>query len=94
MKVQPYVPEKTDMRDFTIKSLVLGLFWLFCIRRCKRLLGSQRRHDYLGQLSVSCPYAIAAFRLPFFRGSVLEQTTDPQRGIGRRGNSPQLRYSS
>lgn len=72
MKVQPYVPEKTDMREFTVKALLLGLFLAVVLGAANAYLGLKAGMT----ISASFPsavIAIAAFRLPFFRGSVLEQ---------------------
>ncbi len=69
---QPYVPEKTDMPELTIKALLLGLVMAIVLGAANAYLGLKAGMT----ISASFPaavIAIAAFRLPFFRGSVLEQ---------------------
>lgn len=69
---QPYVPEKTDLPELTIKALLLGLVMAVILGAANAYLGLKAGMT----ISASFPaavIAIAAFRLPFFRGSVLEQ---------------------
>lgn len=69
---QPYVPEKTDLPEFTLKALLLGLVMAVILGAANAYLGLKAGMT----ISASFPaavIAIAAFRLPFFRGSVLEQ---------------------
>lgn len=69
---QPYIPEKTDLPEFTLKALLLGLVMAVILGAANAYLGLKAGMT----ISASFPaavIAIAAFRLPFFRGSVLEQ---------------------
>lgn len=69
---QPYVPEKSDLPEFTLKALLLGLVMAVILGAANAYLGLKAGMT----ISASFPaavIAIAAFRLPFFRGSVLEQ---------------------
>ncbi|MFA4875604.1 MAG: oligopeptide transporter, OPT family [bacterium] len=69
---QPYVPEKTDMPELTLKALLLGLVMAIVLGAANAYLGLKAGMT----ISASFPaavIAIAAFRLPFFRGSILEQ---------------------
>ncbi|HPM42064.1 MAG TPA: OPT/YSL family transporter, partial [bacterium] len=69
---KPYVPEKTDLPEFTAKALLLGLAMAVILGAANAYLGLKAGMT----ISASFPaavIAIAAFRLPFFRGSVLEQ---------------------
>ena len=69
---QPYVPEKTDLPELTLKALLLGLVMAVVLGAANAYLGLKAGMT----ISASFPaavIAIAAFRLPFFRGSVLEQ---------------------
>lgn len=70
--LKPYVPEKTDMREFTLKALLLGIVMAVVLGAANAYLGLKAGMT----VSASFPaavIAIAAFRLPFFRGTVLEQ---------------------
>lgn len=69
---QPYVPEKTDLPEFTLKALLLGALMALIFGAANAYLGLK------AGMTISAAFpaaviAIAAFRLPFFRGSVLEQ---------------------
>ena len=69
---KPYVPAETDLPELTIKALLLGLVMAAILGAANAYLGLR------AGLTVSATFpaaviAIAAFRLPFFRGSVLEQ---------------------
>lgn len=69
---KPYVPEQTNMREFTLKALLLGLLLAVLLGAANAYLGLKAGMT----VSASFPaavIAIAAFRLPFFRGSILEQ---------------------
>ncbi|MFQ5865572.1 MAG: OPT family oligopeptide transporter [bacterium] len=68
----PYVPSVTTLSEFTIKALLLGLVMAVVLGAANAYLGLK------AGLTISATFpaaviAIAAFRLPFFRGSVLEQ---------------------
>ncbi|MFQ6114135.1 MAG: OPT family oligopeptide transporter [bacterium] len=68
----PYVPSVTTLSEFTLKALVLGVIMAVVLGAANAYLGLK------AGLTISATFpaaviAIAAFRLPFFRGSVLEQ---------------------
>ncbi len=70
--VQPYVPAETTMREFTLKAILLGVVLAVILGAANAYLGLKAGMT----ISASFPaavIAIAAFRLPFFRGTVLEQ---------------------
>ena len=69
---KPYVPAETSMVEFTAKALILGLVMAIVLGAANAYLGMK------AGLTVSATFpaaviAIAAFRLPFFKGNVLEQ---------------------
>ena len=68
----PYVPAKTDLPELTWRALVLGILMAVVLGAANAYLGLK------AGLTISATFpaavvAIAAFRLPFFRGNVLEQ---------------------
>jgi len=70
--VQPYVPAETSMSEFTFKAVLLGLILAVILGAANAYLGLKAGMT----ISASFPaavIAIAAFRLPFFKGTVLEQ---------------------
>ena len=72
MKFTPYVPEQTNMREFTFKALFLGLVLAVVLGAANAYLGLKAGMT----ISASFPSAVialAAFRLKFLKGSVLEQ---------------------
>lgn len=69
---KPYVPAETSMREFTFKAILLGLLLAVILGAANAYLGLKAGMT----ISASFPaavIAIAAFRLPFFKGTVLEQ---------------------
>jgi len=68
----PYVPASSALPELTVKSVVLGVLMAAVLGAANAYLGLK------AGLTISATFpaavvAIAAFRLPFFRGSVLEQ---------------------
>ncbi len=68
----PYVPAQTDLPELTWRALALGIVMAVVLGAANAYLGLK------AGLTVSATFpaavvAIAAFRLPFFRGNVLEQ---------------------
>ncbi len=68
----PYVPAESTLPELTIKAVVLGVIMAAVLGAANAYLGLK------AGLTVSATFpaavvAIAAFRLPFFKGSVLEQ---------------------
>jgi putative OPT family oligopeptide transporter len=71
---KPYVPAETSMAEMTAKALILGLVMAVILGAANAYLGLK------AGMTVSATFpaaviAIAAFRLPFFRGTILEQNT-------------------
>jgi putative OPT family oligopeptide transporter len=69
---KPYVPAQTDLPELTARALILGLLMAVVLGAANAYLGLR------AGLTVSATFpaavlAIAAFRLPFMRGGVLEQ---------------------
>jgi putative OPT family oligopeptide transporter len=68
----PYIPANSTLPELTIKALVLGILMAVVLGAANAYLGLK------AGLTISATFpaavvAIAAFRLPFFQGSVLEQ---------------------
>ncbi len=68
----PYVPADADLPELTVKALVLGILMAIVLGAANAYLGLK------AGLTISATFpaavvAIAAFRLPFMRGNVLEQ---------------------
>lgn len=69
---KPYVASDVSMKEFTLKAVFLGLLLAVILGAANAYLGLKAGMT----ISASFPaavIAIAAFRLPFFKGTVLEQ---------------------
>jgi len=69
---KPYVPEKTTLPEFTVKAIVLGVLMAVVLGAANAYLGLKAGMT----ISAAFPAAVialAAFRLPFLKGSILEQ---------------------
>ena len=69
---RPYVPASSTLPELTVKALVLGILMAVVLGAANAYLGLK------AGLTISATFpaaviAIAAFRLPFFKGNVLEQ---------------------
>ncbi len=69
---KPYIPAHTHLPELTVKALVLGVLMAVVLGAANAYLGLK------AGMTISATFpaaviAIAAFRLPFFRGNVLEQ---------------------
>ncbi len=69
---KPYVPAKTNMKELTFKAVFLGILLAVVLGAANAYLGLK------AGMTISAAFpaaviAIAAFRLPFLRGTVLEQ---------------------
>lgn len=71
---QPYVPANTAMPEMTAKALILGLVMAAVLGAANAYLGLKAGQTVSATFPAAV-IAIAAFRLPFFRGSILEQNT-------------------
>ena len=70
--VTPYIPADSSLPELTWKALILGVLMAIVLGAANAYLGLK------AGLTISATFpaavvAIAAFRLPFFRGNVLEQ---------------------
>ena len=68
----PYVPSQTTLAEFTFKAIFLGLIMAVVLGAANAYLGLK------AGLTISATFpaaviAIAAFRLPFMKGTILEQ---------------------
>jgi len=68
----PYIPSETSLAEFTFKAVFLGLIMAVVLGAANAYLGLK------AGLTISATFpaaviAIAAFRLPFMKGNVLEQ---------------------
>ena len=68
----PYVPSQTTLAEFTLKTILLGLVMAVVPGAANAYLGLK------AGLTISATFpaaviAIAAFRLPFMKGNILEQ---------------------
>jgi putative OPT family oligopeptide transporter len=70
--VEPYVPADTTLPELTLKALILGILMAVVLGAANAYLGL-RAGMTISATFPAAVIAIAAFRLPFLRGSVLEQ---------------------
>jgi putative OPT family oligopeptide transporter len=71
---KPYVPAETSMAEMTAKALGLGLVMAAILGAANAYLGLKAGQTVSATFPAAV-IAIAAFRLPFFRGTILEQNT-------------------
>jgi len=69
---KPYVPADTTMPELTVKAVVLGVLMAAVLGAANAYLGVKAGQTVSATFPAAV-LAIAAFRLPFMRGSVLEQ---------------------
>ncbi len=69
---KPYVPAETSMPELTLKALGLGIIMAVVLGAANAYLGL-RAGMTISATFPAAVIAIAAFRLPFFRGNILEQ---------------------
>jgi len=70
----PYVPAEESLPELTAKALLLGVAVAAILGAANAYLGFKAGQTVSATFPAAV-LAIAAFRLPFFRGSVLEQNT-------------------
>lgn len=70
--VKPYVPAETSLPELTAKALFLGIVMAAVLGAANAYLGIKAGQTVSATFPAAV-IAIAAFRLPFFRGSILEQ---------------------
>ncbi len=71
---RPYVPAEESLPELTLKALLLGVVVAALLGAANAYLGFKAGQTVSATFPAAV-LAIAAFRLPFFRGSVLEQNT-------------------
>jgi len=71
---KPYVPPEESLAELTWKALVLGVLVAALLGAANAYLGFKAGQTVSATFPAAV-LAIAAFRLPFFRGTVLEQNT-------------------
>ena len=69
---KPFVPEESSMPELTFKSLFLGIIMAVVLGAANAYLGLKAGMTIAAAFPAAV-IAIAAFRLPFMKGSVLEQ---------------------
>jgi putative OPT family oligopeptide transporter len=69
---KPYVAAETDMAELTVKAVALGIVLAGILGAANAYLGI-RAGQTVSATFPAAVIAIAAFRLPFFRGTILEQ---------------------
>jgi len=73
-EAKPYVPPEESLPELTAKALLLGVLVAALLGAANAYLGFKAGQTVSATFPAAV-LAIAAFRLPFFRGSVLEQNT-------------------
>ena len=71
-KFKPFIPEESKLPEFTLKAVVLGIIMAVILGAANAYLGLK------AGMTISAAFpaaviAIAAFRLPFMKGNILEQ---------------------
>jgi putative OPT family oligopeptide transporter len=69
---QPYVPASSSMAELTVKAVVLGIV-LAAIMGAANAYLALKAGQTVSATFPAAILALAAFRLPFFRGTILEQ---------------------
>lgn len=69
---KPFVPETTNLPEFTFKAIILGLLMAIVLGAANAYLGLKAGMT-VSAMFPAAVVALAAFRLPFLRGSILEQ---------------------
>ena len=82
---QPYVPAESTMAELTVKAVVLGVV-LAAIMGAANAYLALKAGQTVSATFPAAILALAAFRLPFFRGTILEQNI--ARAAGTVGAGP------
>ena len=81
---QPYVPAESTMAELTVKAVVLGVV-LAAIMGAANAYLALKAGQTVSATFPAAILALAAFRLPFFRGTILEQNV--ARAAGARSSA-------
>ncbi|MBM3284710.1 MAG: oligopeptide transporter, OPT family, partial [Candidatus Aminicenantes bacterium] len=82
MSYQPYIPEKTDLREFTMKALILGILMTVILGAANAYLGLRAGMT----IAATYPAAVIGMAiLKLMRGSILEENM--ARTVGSIGES-------
>src|SRR4030067_188414 len=82
MSYKPYVPEKTDLREFTLRALILGVIMTVILGAANAYLGLRAGMT----IAATYPAAVIGMAvLKLLRGSILEENM--ARTIGSIGES-------
>ncbi len=73
-EIKPYVAPEENLPELTVKAVLLGVVVAALLGAANAYLGFKAGQTVSATFPAAV-LAIAAFRLPFFRGSVLEQNT-------------------
>jgi len=73
-ETKPFVPPEENLAELTLKAVVLGVVVAALLGAANAYLGFKAGQTVSATFPAAV-LAIAAFRLPFFRGTVLEQNT-------------------
>ncbi|MHB8055004.1 MAG: OPT/YSL family transporter, partial [Candidatus Aminicenantales bacterium] len=82
MSYQPYVPEKTNMKEFTLRALLIGLFMTVILGAANAYLGLR------AGMTIAATYPAAVIGMAVLRlmkGSILEENF--ARTVGSIGES-------
>ncbi len=71
---KPFIPPEENLAELTLKAVVLGVVTAALLGAANAYLGFKAGQTVSATFPAAV-LAIAAFRLPFFRGTVLEQNT-------------------
>jgi len=69
---KPYIPEKTNLPELTFKAVALGVLMAIVLGAANAYLGLKAGMTIAAAFPAAV-IAVAAFKLPFMRGNVLEQ---------------------
>ena len=69
---KPFVPHDSTEREFTLKAVLAGIIMAAVFGAANAYLGMKAGQTVAATIPAAV-IAIALFRLPFFRGGVLEQ---------------------
>ncbi|MCZ6818788.1 MAG: oligopeptide transporter, OPT family [Calditrichaeota bacterium] len=68
----PYIPAETNLAEFTLKAILLGIIMAIILGAANAYLGLKAGMT-ISAMFPAAVISIAAFRLPFMKGNILEQ---------------------